>query len=39
VFIDEDVAAAYRYYFPKYQYSCRRLGKCLGLYVHVINRG
>jgi hypothetical protein len=26
VFIDKDVAASYRYYFPKYQYSCRRLG-------------
>jgi hypothetical protein len=26
VFIDKEVAASYRYFFPKYQYSCRRLG-------------
>ena len=25
-FIDTDVAATYRYHFPKYKYSCRRLG-------------
>jgi hypothetical protein len=26
MFIDTDVAATYRYHFPKYKYSCRRLG-------------
>lgn len=26
VYLDKDVAASYRYHFPKYQYSCCRLG-------------
>lgn len=29
MFIDKDVAATYRYHFPKYKYSCRRLGVTL----------
>lgn len=28
--IDKDKAATYRYFFPKYQYSCKRLGVTLG---------